>query len=724
MEQYAIGRLLAALASAAAAPDPALRERAAGKVDRWRAVLAGMQSGELTIGSRTPVADTPAWVTLDVVHGGFATGRFLAEQPLDAAEQALLARIPTPGSTDRERLNLWYLGDAGQAELRAALAADRYRVELPEHAALLTVVLLLDRGHPEAALDLVAELRPLLHRLRFTPLPTHLPAPGGTSVHLRSAGEVAGQLRAATVNPRIAAMRTTLGVWQPLVDELVELWAGTVEDGWPARRFLPDWAARRDDWLARWAAAGPPAGRHHHPRSTATVLRLALAKPELTARDVGRLRQALAATLAKRARADRPAVRAAQAAVVAAPTHAERAHAVADRLGRYPAGAGIPSVEEVAGDAPPAVAAKAARALEAPVGELVARGVVGSGEVLARVLPQVTAHYTAAGIPDPLAAGLYARTYAAFRRRRSLLLLDLAAQVRFEELPWVAALFPFRVADEAGAAAAREALADTALLALTAFPATILPNPLLVELRALADRAGLRLPLVEELAADIFTGTFTFTWRHAAALASAMLAGTLYAAYYDLPADWPAAPPVPRRRLWRREPAPRADDDFAERCRDRAREAGPPDGGVAANGAVLEQAQILTTQNLAVLTAGLGLADRWRELGADADRGLHRAVRLLDRLPAERLPRLRAVKNAAYAWRQALFFLSWVEPAEQLAALHRLEEVTADGPLWPATTGLRHVLHGGRFAPDGTAPGGRRLLGWSVGPHWLLTPPG
>ncbi len=57
---------------------------------------------------------------------------------------------------------------------------------------------------------------------------------------------------------------------------------------------------------------------------------------------------------------------------------------------------------------------------------------------------------------------------------------------------------------------------------------------------ALATQAGVSVPLVEEVAADIFMGTFTdkwfmgtFTdkWRQAAAVASRTLAGTLYARY-------------------------------------------------------------------------------------------------------------------------------------------------------------------------------------------------
>jgi hypothetical protein len=75
-----------------------------------------MTEGRLTIGSRTPVTKTPPWVTLEVVHGGFATGRALAAGPLQPHEEAMLAELPgeAPGAAARERLNLWFLSDDGQ----------------------------------------------------------------------------------------------------------------------------------------------------------------------------------------------------------------------------------------------------------------------------------------------------------------------------------------------------------------------------------------------------------------------------------------------------------------------------------------------------------------------------------------------------------------------------------------------------------------------------------
>lgn len=773
---YAWGQLRRALETATSSEDAAVRTRAVAKAERWAQVLDGMANGDLRVGSRAPVLDTPVWVTLEVAHGGFATGRYLAEQPLDDVEYARLPALPTlPTASDRERLNLWALTDRGQSELLAALSEGRVRLDLPEHGALLCVALLLHRGQAEAALDLVAELRPWLRRLRFTPVITEQPQAAGTVVHLESVGAVTALLRSAEPPRQLAAMLATLRVWNPLYDDLVALWVETVEGdlptldttaepsrvvgGWPCRRFPADWGVRRAALLERYAHAqahhADAGTRHEHRRSNFTRLARALELCEvdssrLSARDVGWVRRALANTVSRDGAPGtqrRAALRAVQAVAAARPTYARVAGAVAARLDRYPADGGLPALEPVvdaltdgeladapAGTAvPPSIATKVARALDAPLAELVDRGIVTSGDVLARLLPQVSAQHVAAAIADPLVADLYARTYTAFRRRRSLLLLDLEHQVRFTELPWVAALSRFRTPSDAAHAAAREALRETVLLALRAFPERILPNPLVREVGSLASAAGLRLPLVEEVAADIFMGTFTTKWRDAARVASETLAGTTYARYYTLPATWPA-PAEPTRTGWLRRAArmagPATADDFAAVCASRAVEAGYSRGGwsVAGNGAVLEQSQILTTQNLAVAVTGLGLTAAVQAHALElAERCFAAVLQGAARMPREHHPRLVTVKNMAYAWRQGICFLSLAEPVAQGPVVTRLAAAAATSPLTGlplAVRGLQHVLDGGSFGADGSAPGGgRRLLGWSVGPHWLLPAP-
>lgn len=75
-----------------------------------------------------------------------------------------------------------------------------------------------------------------------------------------------------------------------------------------------------------------------------------------------------------------------------------------------------------------------------------------------------------------------------------------------------------------------------------------------------------------------------------------------------------------------------------------------------------------------------------------------------------------------------MFWLSFVDDAQQRAVVREVSEAcakTARGRaaldrLAPALSGLRAAIDGQRFDADGKLPtGGRRLLGWSCGPHWL-----
>lgn len=766
---YPLGRLQRALDTALNSDDPQVRARARQKVVMWQAVIVGIASGGLEIGSRTPVADTPAWVTLEVAHGGFATGRYLAETPLREDELDLVRSLPTgaPGTTDRERLNLWYLGDEGQAMLLRALRTEQYRIDLPEESALLVVAWLLDRGHVEEALDLVAELRPLMHRLRFTPRLVANAAPSGAVVRLESVAAVKAAVHDTHVPPQLARMRETLRIWHPLYDRLVALWCDTVDGdlpslvddtgeaggqvvgGWPCRVWPVDWAERRRAWLADVETAARHTTGRQHPKSNFARLHRALEScPEdsraLSAREVGWIRRALANTITRHGAPGsemRAALRSTQAASIAAPTYAALAKVLAGRLDRYPEEGGLPAIDPIAedtvdGEAPDVPAGspipqhlltKAARALEAPISELVARGVITSGEVLARVLPQITSQLLAANLADAGLAAVYAHTYAAFRRRRSLLLLNLDHQVGFEELPWMAVLARFRTDRDTSARAARQAMRHVILVALTGFPQTILPNPLVRELGALATAAGVRVPLVEEVAADIFMGTFTTKWRDAARIASRALEGTLYARYYDLPDPEFWSQPRPRTLLsrWGKQTA----QDVAELCAERAKEAQTASAGswVAGNGTVLEQSQILTTHNLATLVDALDLDEEIRQLAPDiADRILDWVVRRQTQPGPGRHAALQMLKNTAYAWRQAVFFLSLCDEQTQRAAVARLRQRITDAGIQdhfaPAVDGLAHVIAGGRFTAHGTVNGqnARRFLGWTVGPHWCM----
>ncbi|MGW1996560.1 hypothetical protein [Embleya sp. NPDC001921] len=85
---------------------------------------------------------------------------------------------------------------------------------------------------------------------------------------------------------------------------------------------------------------------------------------------------------------------------------------------------------------------------------------------------------------------------------------------------------------------------------------------------------------------------------------------------------------------------------------------------------------------------------------------------------------LGTVKDAAYAWRQALFFLSLCGVEDQFAVIAWMTEETARRPehtgrrLAPVLAGLRHVFTGGSL-DDPAVPNVRRFLGRTTDGHWI-----
>ncbi|MEV6487558.1 hypothetical protein AB0M20_02795 [Actinoplanes sp. NPDC051633] len=714
MEGYSQAQLASAFVTALTHEDAATRTRAEGRVQRWLQVLQGMKSGTVTIGSRTPMAGRPAWVTPQVVRGGFATGTAAAGGPLRPHEAAVAG--------SRGAVFAHYLTNAGQAELRALLDSGDYRLELPEQAALLAVAWLLRAGDRDRALSLLDEIGSHAGELCFTPMPDPASRQDPSVVWRASAGEVGAVLADRRENDRVETMREALTVWNPFADEVLTLWLGDDPTRERATAMLDRYSAL--------AATHTRCGKHRRPKENLAILlaatREAAAGRDLTPRLRGMVRHVAESRVARRGRpgsAEHAALRLVQAREAAVPAHHVLARVVVGRLAALDQEAGIRDVRAVcvpvredeagvyevpAGTPIPAPIERVVRrAMAGAVPELLEAGVVPSAEVLAELVPQIAAETGAAAYPDPALRMLMAATYRAFRNRRSLLLTGLQHQVRLTELPWVRALRPYR---EVGDDTRREAYATLRRLgelALDGFPGTLLPSPLVRELGALSREAGEDLPWVEELAADIFEGRFSPKFARAADLAGELLADSLYARYYDI--DYGAGIAA-----------------FDALCKVRANAS---DGrwSVAANGMVIEQAQILTTHNLATLVHAVGVtpAGGW---AAPARRTFALALRLAGRIEGNPRP-LSTIKDVAYAWRHLTFYLSIedaVGPRRLIDDFHT-ELAAAPAPvrdrIRPALVGLGHVAAGGRFDGDRTPAGGRRLLGWTTVEHWMLQSP-
>jgi len=775
---YVVGQLCRAIAAAREHPDAAVRQRALKRIERWQQVFRGLLSGTILYGERAPVQDAPAWVTLEVVQGGFATGNLLAGGVLQPHELALLARLTRPAdNTARAALNIYHLSDAGQRDLCEMLRTGCYRINVPEEGALLVVAWLLSHEMIEKAQELIDDITPFFDRLRFYPAPDPNPIVPSPTVHRDTVGQTIAALTGRNPNARVERMMEAVKVWQPLYDRTVSLFIETVEDDYPCRKYPADWRTRAQALLEEYTSLRKIHGLCRKPdrpkesfarlrgymkicidnpacntrprwgagvaramRSALRFLGLGAAElPRLTARDIGMIRHILRGYTDRHGApgSEQFAQRQRERERIASrPSHHQLESVLLSRLEKFPEGAGIANLDSVVSpvaddesvqfkipggaEIPKSLVLKVRRCWDAPIEQLIEKGVVPSADVLAQVLPQITSQVRAAAIADRDLRQLYGAIYSAFRRRRSLLLLNLERQVRLEDLPWIAALNHLRHDDLNTTEQARQTLEQITTIALVSFPHAMLPNKLLQELRSLISAAGLSVPIVDELAVDIFMGTFSEKFLRAAQIAARMLRGTLYERYFGLPYER-----VLQLDDAKQSDGPNVSPGFAALCTELAHIDKDEPWSVSHNGRIIEQSQILTTQNLASLFVALDLrstlSGRLRELSEQCFRWISR-----QRTRSVWKANLRMEKSSAYAWRQMVFFLSLLDSetvsAFLLWASSYLEQqnTSAGQRLNPALSGLKWIVDGGTFDREGIggiAGDGRRLLGWTTKRH-------
>jgi hypothetical protein len=707
-------------------PDPKRRDRTA----EWTSVLEGILSGAVQVGSRRPT-EAPAWVTLEVLHGGFASGNYLAALEPDA------------------RPNSDFLQPEGARELERLLDSGKYRIQVPEHAALLVVVHLLRTGEVEAAERIVDQIAPWFDRLRFYPYEadtsvdvTPLASVATAGDVVRTMGEKLEELSAPLSGGTRRKMALERSVaWLQIKWRLVRMFSRTCECehvgssahpecpkhtergcGWPCQQYPKDWAANatklladhddlvasEDAELAAWRAryrysTVEPLNANRRKRGTTSELvgymrRVVTDPRSLSGRDVSRIRGLLAGAHAKHGLPHTQKFKDWSAGVCAqipqlADTRA-RYETLRARLARHNEGGLSPvALEEVLapheqlGEFPASFRAQVARARLGTLPELLELGLVGSSEVLAEIAAPLSA--AAVGPDDPTTARLHYALALAFMARRSLLLTNLEHQVTIDELPWALSL------RRTAQGSAREVLELLVVAALKHFPQTILPNKLLQRLRELAAEARVAVCLVDEIAADIFERRFSPKFASAARVARTVLRGTLYETYYQLADHWQSAGESPVALM--------------NVCRERAL-------GAWVNGCILEEEQILTSHSLAGLYDALGLASRLN--GGDLALDVWRWVlNELASMPEDYHARLLAVKNIGYAWRQLVFFLSTVSPARADDAVSAMlpdpfEGAKAEAVETLLLSPLRQAL--GRSAPSYS------LRGWvAAGQHPL-----
>ena len=777
---YAQWQIHKLLATEASHRDAATRDRAKQKIAKWEAVLNGMQSGEISVGSRSPIEGLPNWLTLEVITGGFATGALSAGGPLLDFERDLLVRIAPDSDIsdvsdpDRTCLNVWYLTEQGFDELLSLLDTGQFQIDVPEEGALMTIAWLTRHGDVSIAKQLIEQLSPFFGQVRFYPRPAErvYPAPG--KVFLRNVYQVTSDVTEIRTSQKIQTQRERIGTWIPLYERAVQLlldhWDGEVPrlthcdgnrevvEGGQLKSDLPiEFAAKAEAMVSEYHALKAKNKLCARPKRKDNLAQLMesldtlVRNGEMRLSQLGRARTLCARYIEKRGLPKteaHSARRQAQTQQISIPLFADVAKIIVARLAIENPNSGVEDnsrlvanvkEDEAHGSAPAETiiprlfTEKIERCLLDSVDSLIAKRVITSGDTLAIVLPQITANIRAMGIADPSLRSLYSQIYQAFSKRRSLLLLNYESQTRIEELPFVAAIEKYRSAKQSARDLALQSLREIAFVQLTSFPQAIVPNKLLQEFSSLAKSAKLELPIVNELAADIFMGSFTFKFARAAKLAGKLLKNTIYSAYYSIDFNQIASISTPQTgKKWfgtNTNASSNVCDEFGKICAKRANQKSEC-WSVASNGTVIEQQQILTTQNLASLVSQLELSERLNPyLPAMAKTCFEWVCEQLQIVDPKFHSRLIKVKNSAYAWRQMIFYLSLMPKDEVILFLawskehlkNQTEVFRKDFAF--AIKGLEAAGSsqgiGNNQAPSANHP---PYLGWSVGEHPLLKP--
>ncbi|MEV6676489.1 hypothetical protein AB0N09_06400 [Streptomyces erythrochromogenes] len=588
----------------------------------------------------------------------------------NTGQQPPTVGIPAPGLSGAD-LFAHCLTDDGLARLESLLDSGRYEVRAPEHAALLCVAWLRRAGEDAAAAALVAELRPFASEVRFAPYPAEQAVPGPDAVHRLTVGEAAGGLARRAPRRAVEAQREALTVWRPFEDELLGLWLRVEADPQAVPR------AEGAALLARYrelAAAHTRCTRHLNPKSNTAVLLRGLEESaegrEPTPGLAGRVRHAVASMVAVRGRpgsAEHTRLRREQARQAALPAHHDLAALVLRRLAPLAVDRGATDERVLTGpvtaeearcsglpagaEVPPSVRGTVAAALTAPLRTLLQSAAVPSAEVLGEVAGQLIAAHPAQEYADEALGRLVAAVYRAGRSHRYALWWSREHHERIAALPWVRAVAPWGPDPSVEARAMLRMFAEECV---EAFPGAGLPNLLARALSGLAPLAGLPVPFLTEPFADAYSGRTSPDLLPAARAAAELLSGTAYERYHGI--DYAEV---------LRLAAARDHEGFAKLCAERAGRPGRP---LAVDAAVIEQARILTTFNLATLVRYAGVSPRTGWDGAA--RGAFATAVRRAATPARR----------AYAWRQLLFHLSLCDAVEQARVLAWIDDRAARLP--------------------------------------------
>jgi len=667
------------------------------------------------------------------------------------------------------------LTEDGLSQLYKLYYSGCYKINIPEEGALLTIAWLLSNDLFSQVAQIIDEILPYMDSLRFYPVITDEPVGNSSEFYLSTVGDCIQKLKQFKSGADILRQKETISIWIPLYDEFISHFIQAIKGVLPVVKGTQTISSEgkieniyqlisdevkyefSDEWISKLKAlyekyrnycAIHRYSRKPYKRNSSLKQIVTLAHEmikldfKLTKSQFNQLSFLIGRYITKHGLPEsdqNKLLRARQKEQISGPLFEDIAAILIERLQSEKIDKGIENldpflepliIKDKNGNArkitiPIYFKKRIEKCLTSSLNVLVERGLITSADTLAILLPQLTAEIQSSGIDDPNLHRLYSQLYKSFRKRRSLLLLNLESQIKVEEVPWIKAVLDNKPKSIDSQEIAKNALEEIATQTICSFPHAIIPNKLLQEFRMLAKTANIDLPFVDEVAADIFMGEFSDKFLAAAKIASSLLKGTIYERYYSI--DFSVIDAIKLKnkqeesRFGFRRKTNSNQMSFAEICKSRAKTE-KVSYGVAANGAIIEQQQILTTQNLAVCFAAFDLKEKLHDVLIKLAQHCFQWICKRQQTKIDHWHgKLIMIKNTAYAWRQMIFYISMMDKdmvnsfIEWMYDYFETQSEEFKARFKPAIETLKCVVSGQKIND------GRVFLGWTTEKHWLLS---
>lgn len=430
-------------------------------------VIEGVRNRGVQIGQRMDWHGK-AWITPQIVTGGFSTGNHVAGGAPKPHEAALISEhgIETNasrrgkhglqyrwGPTPRRAINEWCLtSSAGRAWLLGLSRSGLYRVPTTEEGCLLAVVLLEEAG--VVADHIVEEVSPWFHNIRFFPEPAPNPLPDGSVASVHDVGYLISKLvsllerfeaKFVSKQSRKTAVESIyLPTYRSVVEEAQHVcaWWSDSKSAGVEDSLAPSITIRVATVRANLILFG------FEKKMRRSFLWKLLDALDVVALHGSRTSRTFIVHIQRHA--DAASVRLARrSSTPPAPQMSPnrqvfffQLRGLIEELRRNTfSSEGLPRdrVSDLSSKFP-LFRGEIGRVVLGTLGELVEDGLLGSSEILAKQAVGVAVKHRATLFTPEPARTLALHLLTSFMARRSRLLLNLSTQVRVSEIPWFAAL--------------------------------------------------------------------------------------------------------------------------------------------------------------------------------------------------------------------------------------------------------------------------------------------